>query len=286
MFAFTARSFAGLTILTFVVASGCAGAEVENPVAGNEIVVHFDTLEDGDPEDKPPGSSNPFDPVCFWNPDVQAAYRLFAQTPLSADAQGTLPDNPHLDQAPATCRAQALKFLARCALHEGSTMTDPDTGIMYRGWLGLADPWRTQALSNDDQWWVTSCLLDHLNGYGVVVPILLQGARAELQPTAAQSSAFPVAESRAWGNLFAPNFVANVCYFDDVANACDVSQVLNERICDTSPYCNLNLVGSCDSACTYDILGGSLQCGSSGNKHIIRHVKDYGLYGSDCGSSE
>ncbi|MDC0740119.1 hypothetical protein [Polyangium mundeleinium] len=276
------RSFASLAALTFAVASGCAGAESANPFDHDDLVVGLDTQEDGDPPDRPPGSSNLFVPGCFWNPNVQAAYRLYAQKPLYQYAEGTLPDNPHLSLVSNTCRGQALKYLARCALPEGSSMTDPYNNVTYNGWLGLADQWKTQVLSSDNQWWVTSCLLEHLNGYGIEVPILLQGARAELQPTSAQIAQFPVPESGAWGNLFAPNFVANVCYSTNMATSCLVEQLLDERICDSSPYCNLNIVGNCNTACFYNALAGYKQCGSSGNKHISVRVKNYDWYGYDC----
>ena len=129
-------------------------------------------------------------------------------------------------------------------------------------------------------------MLEHLNGYGIEVPILLQGARSELQPTSTQIAQFPVPESSAWGNLFAPNFVANVCYSTNMATSCLVEQLLDERICDTSPYCNLNILGNCNTACFYNALAGYKQCGSSGNKHISVRVKNYDGYGYDCAIPE
>ncbi|MDC3952809.1 hypothetical protein [Polyangium jinanense] len=275
--------FSFVVVAASVAFMGCAAPEAENPVGADDFAVGLETQDPGDPDPRPPGSNNLFNPGCFWNPNIQAAYRLLAQKPLYVDAQGNISDTiSYLDQVTSACRNQALKYLARCALPEGSSMTDPDTNITYNGWLGLADQWKTQVLSSDNQWWVTSCLLEHLNGYGIEVPILLQGDRSELQPTSAQITEFQVPESRAWGNLFAPNFVANVCYFTNMATSCYVNQLFDERICDTSPYCNLNLVGNCNTACFYNPIGGFLHCGSSGNKHISVRVKDYDWYGSDC----
>ncbi|MDC0740121.1 hypothetical protein [Polyangium mundeleinium] len=276
-----------ILISCFVVAgsvavSGCSAPEAANPFGADDFNVALETQEPGDPDPRPPGSSNPFNPSCFWNPNVQAAYKLYAQNPLYVDTLGTLPANTHLSQVSSACRSHALKFLARCALPEGSSMTDPDTNITYNGWLGVANPWKTQALSSDDQKWVTSCLIAHLNGYGLEVPILLQGARSELQPTSTQISEFPVTESRAWGNLFAPNFVANVCYFSDLAAACDVEQVVEQRLCGSSPDCSIDIVGNCNSACFYNSLDGFVQCGSSGQEHVSVRLKNYDRYGSDC----
>ncbi|MDC3952810.1 hypothetical protein [Polyangium jinanense] len=269
------RSFAILTLLTGTFASGCVAAN-SNPFEQDDFAVGLETLG---PDDNPPGNTNGFSVDCFWNPSVQSAYRNLSQEPLHNDAEGNLPEGGVADLSAVSnaCRSEALKYLAECALPRGTSMTDPDTGITYAGWLGLAGQWRTSSLSSNNQWWVTSCLLAHLNGYGIVMPILLQGDRAELQPTSAQLTEFPVSESRAWGNLFAPNFVANVCYFDDVADTCDAEQLLDERLCGTNPSCNLNVVGNCDSACSYDPLGGVLQCGSSGNRHITRREEGYDL---------
>ncbi|MDI1433023.1 hypothetical protein [Polyangium sorediatum] len=264
-----------------VVFSGCAAPEAENPFDADDLDVGLETHDPGDPDPRPPGSSNQFGPGCFWNPNVQAAYRLYAQKPLY-QVESTLPENSHLSLVSSTCRDQALKYLARCALPEGSSMTDPVTNTTYNGWLGLAEQWKTQVLSSDNQWWVTSCLLEHLNGYGIEVPILLQGVRTELSATSTQISQFPVPESRAWGNLFAAGFVANVCYYTNMATSCLVEQVLDKRICDTSPYCSLNIVGNCNSACFYNPLAGYVQCGSSGNKYISVRVQNYDWYGYDC----
>jgi len=265
-----------------VVLSGCAAPEAENLFSVDDLDVGLETQDPGDPDPRPPGSSNLFGPGCFWNPNIQAAYRLYAQKPLYQYPEGTLPENSHLSLVSNTCRDQALKYLARCALPERSSMTDPVTNTTYNGWLGLADQWKTQVLSSDNQWWVTACLMEHLNGYGIEVPILLQGARAELTATSTQISQFPVTESRAWGNLFAPNFVANVCYFSNMATSCLVEQVLDKRICDTSPYCNLNIVGNCNTACLYGPFSSYPQCGSAGSRHISVRVQNYDWYGYDC----
>lgn len=69
-----------------------------------------------------------------------------------------------------------------------------------------------------------------------------------------------------------------------MATGCLVEQLLDERICDSSPLCNLNIVGNCNTACFLNALGGFLHCGSSGSKHISVRVKDYDWYGYDCSS--
>jgi hypothetical protein len=184
------------------------------------------------------------------------------------------------------CREKAIKYLVRCALPRDTFTIDPVTGTRYWGWLSIAPQWSTVPLTGDDQWWVTACVLQHLNGFGAEVPILLDGAKAGLYPAGEPHSGFSKRDSRIWGNMFVGKggFIVNVCYENDLINHCVESVAVDTRICDSDPSinCGLNIVGPCSTACTYSILDRAYSCGSAGFKNIGSRLKDFSMYGSEC----
>jgi hypothetical protein len=282
------------SLLVVAVAMSSAGCTVET--ADSQVDQSFDVALDtmggiGDPQDSPPGSGNGFLPACFWEPNVIPGFRKYAVQRLwnspAGSTYGTLPPNSTMNLVPSACRAEALKYLARCALPKDTFMIDPLTGARYWGWLNLSPTWRTGALPPDDQWWMTACLLQHLNGFDAEVPILLDGAgKPPLLSPAASHPIFIKKDSRAWGNLFygTDQFTANVCYENDLISSCSETTVVDTRICDTDPSinCNLNIVGPCHVACTFSMSLGGYLCGSSGAKNIGSRLKDFTMYGTMC----
>ncbi|MBK9266234.1 MAG: hypothetical protein IPM54_41420 [Polyangiaceae bacterium] len=284
------RMVSCLVVTIGLIAVGCATEPTGNPVDGELLSVPLDTMAPGDPQDDPPGSKNGFLPACFWDPNVIEGLRKYAVgaiwTSPSNATYGTLPANSTMDLVPLACRAEALKYLARCAMPKDTFVYDTLTGDRYWGWLNLSTPWLTGALPTDDQWWVTACMLQHLNGYHVEVPLLLDGARTELYSPSASHPEFVYRDSRLWGNLFdtSTDFVAYACYEDDLNDACTEFTVVDTRICDSDPTleCNLNILGPCSDVCTP--VKSGYQCPDSGMKHVGSRLKDFSsMYGTVCG---
>jgi len=101
---------------------------------------------------------------------------------------------------------ELLTYVARCALGPNQTLVGTHQGVSYTfsGLLGLASSWLHMPLSSvAQQRWVSACLLAHVNGYGVEVPISLGGAHAALHATETEKATFTVQETAFFGNVFA-----------------------------------------------------------------------------------
>lgn len=285
------RLFSSLIVTIGMVLPGCAVESTDEQLGDESLSVPMDPMGGpGDPVDNPPGSLNGFDPACESQAAVLAGYRKYAVqrlwNPTMGTTYGTLPGNSAMDLVPTACREKALKYLIRCALPRDTFTIDPLTGARYWGWLNLAPNWRTGALVSDDQWWVTACVFQHVNGFGAEVPILLDGARSGLYPAGQSHPTFQKRDSRIWGNMFigTGEFVPNVCYESDLLDSCTEVSVVDTRLCDSDPdlNCNLNIVGPCSTACFYSISGGGYSCGSAGLKNIGSRLKDFSMYGTMC----
>jgi hypothetical protein len=77
---------------------------------------------------------------------------------------------------------ELLRYLVRCALPEGTELTGStgQASYTFHGLVGLAPAWLDQPLKTSEQRWVSGCLLAHVNGYGVEVPISLRGQHPAL----------------------------------------------------------------------------------------------------------
>jgi hypothetical protein len=285
------RLFPCFVLTLGLLAPACSVETIDEQPNDDSIDVPLDTMGGpSDPQDSPPGSGNGFAPACETRADVLAGYRKYAPqrlwNPTMGTTYGTLPANSAMDLVPAACRAQALKYLIRCALPRDTFAIDPLTGARYWGWLNLAPNWRTSPLVSDEQWWVTACVFQHVNGLGAEVPILLDGAKAGLYSPTAAHPVFQKRDSRIWGNMFTGTgeFVPNVCYENDLLNSCSEFNAVDTRLCDTDPTlnCNLNIVGPCSMACYYSFSAGGYSCGSGGMKNIGSRLKDFSMYGTMC----
>lgn len=294
---FARRVVGGLVLAVGFIGAGCSLSAAEDPMDGS-LSVMLQPAVPTDPEDNPPGSLNGFAPACAWQSGVIPAYREFGRAALwdgGLNSTGTLPSNSIMDDpdiVDPACREEALTYLVRCAMPQGSIVIDPVTLARYSGWLGLGSDWRTNALSTDNQWWVTACVMQHLNGFDLPVPIMLDGARDGLFPSLESDPLFTKKDSRIWGNMFngTSDFVPNVCYESDLLDSCTDFTIVDIRLCDTDPSlnCNLNIVGACEDVCTYvkptpNVPGsGGYACGSAGLKNIGSRMENFGMYGSTC----
>jgi len=293
-----------VALIVGIAASGCVGDDASNPFDGEALDVPRETMGlSGDPEDDPPGSLNGYRVPCFWNHGVQATYRQLGAGPL-VDSRGYLPSMPNLPAPPLlnlgeSCRDQALHYLAMCALPQGSSVRDPVTGTWHHGWLGLTPNWLTAALTTSEQEWMTSCLMQHVNGLDTDFNILLEGNKSGLYYDSVLQDKYPVRESITWGNLFASTtplfnrdgsatsytaFQAYVCHRDDLSqDGCYITNILDKRICDTTAECDFVDMGDCTTACTQQFgpnLSVYWNCGNM--KSIQVRVPHYGAYSAFC----
>jgi hypothetical protein len=271
--------FAAMAAVACPLAAGCMAAENDGSVSNAFDVPLTAMTGSGDPED-PPESHNPMYPICFWNHGTQQTYRDLAGGAL-ANAQGQLPNMPHMALTSlhpllrTICRTQSLDYLIRCALPQNTTVTDPASGATYEGHFGIAPEWATGALSSANEEWITSCLVQHLNGYYSTTPLVLEGNRPGFY-IGTVASGYPYFDSIAWGNLFDPSqnstldpagwntqsrpaFIANVCYFNSLdLNCTSAPAAVEERVCDsTGDSCGLVDRGRCETTCTWNTRNGA-----------------------------
>lgn len=195
-------------------------------------------------------------PTCFWSNGAQKTLRALATGPI-ADDNGTMPQMPDIL---LTCY-DTIKYAVECALDDTQSVTNPHNKAVYKGVVGLAPKWRTQALDTEGRRWVTACMVQRLNALGLSVPIVLEADRFPLYEDKSADVEYPVEESTAFGDLFSseapltllnPAFTAYICSEDDAALAClDISNLLNLRACDNvGLLCGMKYIGKCKDACT------------------------------------
>jgi hypothetical protein len=213
-------------------------------------------------------------PTCFWSNGAQKTLRALATGPL-ADANGKMPQMPDIL---LTCY-DTIKYAVECALDDTQSVTNPHNNAVYKGRVGLAPKWRSQALDSEGRRWVTACMVQRLNALGLVVPIVLEADRAPLYESKDADEKYPIEESTAFGDLFSspdpitllsPAFTAYVCSEDDVALACvDVAHLLQLRLCDNiGLLCGVKYIGKCSAECVAN--GPYWDCSKYGFTQTIR----------------
>ena len=104
-----------------------------------------------------------------------------------------------------------VSYLVRCALPSGHSLRKQDqngTSYTFAGAMGLAPGWENSPATADDRYWISSCLMAHINTTGQHIPIYLDG----VAPLGwGRDSAFPIQEGTFIGDLFASPPVARYC---------------------------------------------------------------------------
>lgn len=235
---------------SFALATACVGSPDGAPV-------EIDLRVPPAPLEGPLGV-NGMSPADFWAPPVQAALRSLGGGAL-VGADGALVATPLLD---AEAGQRILEHAVQCALPEGTTV-EPAAGRGLHGRFGLAPAWAARGLDTAEQRWVTACLLQHLNGLGAHVEILLEGSHPALAPRPGQDiSGFTVNDVTMFGNVFVWSPVpAFACIDLDLQLTCglDLSLYSLARLCGLLPTCGVALVGLCDLVCA-EGAGGGLTC--------------------------
>jgi hypothetical protein len=197
--------------------------------------------------------ANGMDPVDFWAPSARSALRTLGGGAL-VGTNGALVATPLLDTAGGS---SVLEYAVRCALPEGATVTHP-SGLTFQGSYGLAPSWTGRGLVTSEQRWVTACLLQHLNGLGATVDVMLEGSHPALDPRPGEDiSDFTVKDATMFGNVFVTGLTAYACFNLDLQPACvlDLSLHTLERICGLSLTCGATILGLCELTCTDDSNG-------------------------------
>ncbi len=297
--------FAAMATMACPLAAGCMVGENDEMVSSDGMDVPLAALTGTSDPDDPPVGHNPMFPVCFWNHGTQQTYRDLANGAL-ANLQGELPNMPYLGQGlhftiKSTCREQSLRYLVKCALSEGTTLTDPYNGATYQGHHGIATEWRSGPLKLANKEWITSCLLQHLNGYYTTTALLLEGNRSGFTINTVPSG-YPEFDSIMWGDLFSsttvlnptgwnpatstPAFRASGCYFQDlVADCYSAPEALETKTC--SGISCVNVIGQCETECEWNTSNGAYSptaywtCGGK-TKSFRERLPSLDMYGTDC----
>jgi hypothetical protein len=162
-------------------------------------------------------------------------------SPSSAD---TTPSDPD-----AADRAMLWKYVARCALAQGQSVTESD-GPGFEGLLGLAPEWRDGVCDRGCQEKVSACLFALTNPTGKHVEVSLLGEDASLPREMRPSDAdlpYRYQEGAFFGNVFSGE--AFVCRGRDAAKGAQVKRwcALEPSLC--SGLAEFVDAGPCDAAC-------------------------------------
>lgn len=151
-------------------------------------------------------------------------------------------------QAPGA--EEHLRYLALCALDEGSSLAVPwDAGsIAYPGLFGLAPRWVEEGCDEDCQRWTTACLMAHANAAGEFVAISMRGPHTGMTWGPGVEELFPLQEAAFYGNVFQDDTVTALpalyaCFGRALETA--GADYLERRICSVSGACGAIVSGPC-----------------------------------------
>jgi hypothetical protein len=164
-----------------------------------------------------------------------------------------------------------VSYIVRCALPAGHSITKKDqygNNYTFNGALGLAPGWESGPTTQNDRYWISSCLMAHINTSGKHIPLYLDGPN----PLGwGRSNAYPIQEGTFVGDLFTSPPVARYCGGRGFG-----SNVVAGRIGDDNqhgqPYSVMRSSSgdtSCDVVCTGNASGdGYTNCGGMAGNPI------------------
>lgn len=144
------------------------------------------------------------------------------------------------------CAPESLmvhEYLIGCALRADQSVTVLVDGAPHtlHGAIGLAPQWQDGPCDEDCQSWVSACLIARINARGESVAISLRGDHPGLDLAPGEAEAFPVAEARYYGAVFAEPPTAMACLLDGSGDL--------DRVCGDDPSCPVRVQGSCAELC-------------------------------------
>jgi hypothetical protein len=171
---------------------------------------------------------------------------------LSQDGEGLVESELVADEA----GRELLTYMVRCALMADQELSATHEGVTYtwKGLIGLAPSWLMSPLdSKRSQRWVSACLLAHVNGYGIEVPISLRGLHHALRASKEEKATFTAQEAAFFGNVFDagddelgdPAFYS--CAGANLMTQCngEPSSYRPQRSCADEMNCALKFAGIC-----------------------------------------
>jgi len=109
-----------------------------------------------------------------------------------------------------------LKYLVGCALDSNTTLVGETDGQRYEwpGGIGLAPDWHRRGLTEEEERWVSACILARTNYFGVRVLLSMRSPfpsdAAGLKVDADERRDYAVEEATFFGNIFRPQAGAYV----------------------------------------------------------------------------
>lgn len=275
-----ARHHGCLFVALGLMGVGCAvGAEgEEDDMPELSLAPNYQTLGTGGTGGDP-DTNNTLHEGCLNDTGVMAALRLLGQGPIT-DANHNLPTMSSLPAGSSTvygggCRRELLKIVVECALSNSYSYLNASNMLVqvpadlaydngdtyftlvgpkprtYQGRIGLAPAWKTRALTEDEQEYVSACVMARTNYTGTTVDILVEG-RAPIAHDADWRSIYTYAESTVWGNVFTPTPSMHVCHNPE--NGYCIESL--KRICDVGNNCNFTNHGDCAGIRDASLCGG------------------------------
>jgi len=153
-----------------------------------------------------------------------------------------------------TALKQIMPFLVSCALNETSIWTsvfEDGLAVKFAGELGLAPDLGSNFMNQQEQGWLSGCLLSRVNYFGKHIELSLRNMPELIVDDAAELVDYPVFEGAFFGNLFSNNtFLKYACQGEPEAQALLDSPDRKWRICtDSDNPCNMVVLGSCSDVC-------------------------------------
>lgn len=178
-----------------------------------------------------------------------------ARNPLNADylEPSHLP-KPALLNTPEG--REVLKYVVACAFRRGQRLAFHSGGdaYMFEGYIGLAPDWTSAGISNEQARWISACLMAHVNGMGVPVPISLRGTHPSLaQVPRLEAARFSAHDATFFGNFFVPGEPADAgaCLGDAWLHGRNLelsTDYLEYRLCGgPSQRCSVHVTGYCSA---------------------------------------
>jgi len=167
---------------------------------------------------------------------------------------------------------EIMPYLVSCALDEGDTWNatlEDGLAAQYIGQFGFAPSLSSTVMSQEEQQWVSGCLLSRVNYFGVHVELSLRN-NAEVELDDYQTlTEFSVFEGAFFGTLFSNNTTKYACQGKPRAEALAESPDRQWRVCtDSDNLCQMIVLGSCANYCSnYSLGGGYTTCSVQGQTY-------------------
>lgn len=150
-----------------------------------------------------------------------------------------------------------LEYVMECALPRSDRLLTSYQGrdVVLEGSIGLASDWKTRALSEVDQRWLSACVLSRINALGATVQLSLRGAHPALQKsvTPEERRNYDFQEGAFYGNLFANPPAIYACHG---AGGIKEAPARERRVCTDASEddsrtnrCGIVLTGICSQVC-------------------------------------